>query len=123
MNNQDQSPPTVSPQLQDQITRVTTLLVGYVVAYGVGKGWITPQNATADTATLIQLIVPIVAAGHVAWVLFRNSRKAKITAVQAMPGVQVVTSIPEVKAAVPDVQLTTPSQPTVSVTVQPVPKV
>lgn len=103
--------------MNDQVAVIMRYALTAITSYGVAKGWFTPEQASNLAANLLNLVAAAVPVGMTVWAMLRSTKTAKVSDVQAMPDMQVVTTSQATKDAVPDVKLASPASATVTVAV------
>lgn len=94
---------------QGQVSATTRLVIGYAASnlctFLLAKGLITADMVGPLGEWLVGATPFIIAVVHGSYVWWNSRKVAKVTAVQAMDGVQVSTTSPALATAVPGVTL------------------
>jgi hypothetical protein len=84
---------------QDQILGALRILLPTILAYAVGKGWLTSSQVADVTAGIVMI-------AGVAMSFLANTQHAKIAAVADMPEVKQIVTTKEIAQAAPSPKVT-----------------
>lgn len=106
--------PNASASPPGQISAPARIAIGYVITnaltYAAARGWISSDQVGPVGSWLLEGLPFVLAAAHTAYTYWNNRMPAQVARVQAMPGVQVVTTSQAVKDAVPEATKAVPGQ-------------